>query len=236
MDTTSTTLVVLACPPQLVRATLEVVEKHEMYDATDPVAGALTLGAAYKADGTDPIAEDILSELSDDVAFTVWDEPFDGYAGQLYVWVPGLGGYESTCDESGVPTFTRDQITAALARGVPELDKLMGEKYRLALAALPPGTVHEPQCFVGDWDPRHGEIHIEQAGGAEDDIVIRVTAEQVTAAEGDADLVAAALRAAGWVMVGPWPEGAPRRMVDLEVYRLADVTPAGAPARPGEGS
>ncbi|MGW4528861.1 hypothetical protein [Amycolatopsis sp. NPDC004378] len=206
-DWTSGAATIHACPPHRVRRVLDTFAEYGFTDEAedeDTANGAtLTLGEWYC--GTEircGSATDLADELikhAPEAAFTVYEEPAYEWLGTACTHVPGLGLFATDCDTSGDPTFTQSQIL----RWDNEPDHVrqnnLGVPWLTAIAAMPGGTVVEPDRFATHWNRRHDEIVVVEGRPCGGDLILPAP---VTAAEVDTVLAEQGFqRAEDWMQL-----------------------------------
>ncbi|RAS59467.1 hypothetical protein C8D87_11479 [Lentzea atacamensis] len=162
---TSGSATIHACPPHRVRTVMDILERYGLVDYDEqPDRLTLALGEPYSAEGTFSFGDatalaNMLIEAAPDVAFTAHEEPL-GEPGTTCSYVPGLGLFAAPCDNYGEALFGQSDVLQWLDEPADVRDAKLGVPWRTAIAAMPDGTVEEPESSVAHWVPHHCELTV----------------------------------------------------------------------------
>lgn len=173
-DYTGGYVTIHACPPHRVKAVLTVLENYglaaenSIYDDDDAAADtgtrpAVILDEEYVCENTFSCGDitrvaDALIKDAPEVAFSAHEAPaYDG-VGTTCIHVPGLGLFTADCDTHGEPMFTQARLLELAGEPIEVRNEALGEPWSTAIAAMPPGTVVEPERLTTLWNRRDGEV------------------------------------------------------------------------------
>ncbi|MDT7785577.1 MAG: hypothetical protein QOF58_3996 [Pseudonocardiales bacterium] len=154
-----------ACPPYRVRTVMTILDRYGLVDVDEqPDRMTLQLGETYSNYETFGVGDatelaTLLMESAPDVAFSTDEEPF-GEPGTTCSYVPGLNLFTADCGNSGEPMFEQSDILQWLDEPADVRDAKLGVPWRTAIAAMPDGTVEEPESSVAHWVPHHCELTV----------------------------------------------------------------------------
>lgn len=190
-DWTSGSATIHSCPPHRVRAVSDTLKEYGFaaYATTDDTAGpgstapvSVTVGEPYVAEQFPchhaiDLATDLI-RCAPEAAFTVYEQPAYELVGVTCIYVPGLGRFTASCDNSGEPVFTQSRVLELACETDAVRNGQFGVPWLTAIADLPTQVVVEPDRFATHWIRRHGEVVVidgRQGGG---DLVLPVSATE----------------------------------------------------------
>lgn len=217
------------CPPQRIRAIATILEDREWIDGNGAALRSLDRGRPYELDPISSIEVAALAQHlighAPEMAFTIRQSPTDEWPGQLSRYVPGLDQFESETNHDGEPVFTAAMILTLDALPPEQRLVALGTPWSAAIAAMPTGTVREPEPRAARWTPATGEITVLGAGGSDITVPQRCTATVDDDGHLGDDLAAdAALAAVGFHRANPWEAlNTTCRLWGTDVYRAQDA-------------
>lgn len=99
--------------------------------------------------------------------------------------MPELGLFTADCNASGDPLFTQAEIVRWDGEPASVRQNKLGVPWLTAIAAMPAGTVVEPERFATHWLRRHGQLVVVEGEQCGADLIVPAPA---TAGEVDAVL------------------------------------------------
>lgn len=191
-----------ACPPHQVRRVFELLDEYGFLDPDDrPSRLVVALGAKYSGDerwragDITRLAIELVDEAPE-VVFTAYEEPYKDQLGTTCWYVPGLGMYSADCDRDGAPVLRRPDVLKWMTIPAQERDTKLGVPWETAIAALPEGSVEEPDSFAAQWNRRTN--HVQVVDGRTDGGDLSFTAA------GGREVVDAALADRGFQRATTW--------------------------------
>lgn len=163
-DQTAASLTLHSCLPHRVRAVRAVLEQHDFIDSTDDQGRvSVTLGVPYTVSESFPVGDSAavsraLMEAAPEVSFTVYEEPAYDWLGEIFVYVPHLGVFPASCDNSGTPLLPQPYLLNIEDQEPAERQMRLGMPWLDAIKAMPGGIVTEPDSFAVHCIPHHNEF------------------------------------------------------------------------------
>lgn len=190
-DWTSGSATIHSCPPHRVRAVFDALKEYGFaaYATVDDTAGAgsaapvfVTVGEAYFAEQFPcnkaiDLAADLM-RCAPEVAFTVYEQPAYDLVGVTCTYVPGLGRFTASCDNSGEPVFPQSRVLELACETEAVRQEQLGVPWLTAIADLPTRVVVEPDRFATHWIRRHGEVVVIEGRQGGGDLILPVAATE----------------------------------------------------------
>jgi hypothetical protein len=135
---------IVVCPPERAPTVTGLLHDHDLTPhlpggtapaQLDAALGAVVLGYHYLGPdapvGTAYQLGSTLQRDAPDTGFVVWDEPHLGCLGTVYAYLPDVGTFMGSCDYTGTPLWTTEEVLALLD---PEKKLTADGEHRMGLA------------------------------------------------------------------------------------------------------